>query len=146
MIAARLKIWPLALAILTSFGCGPKQGGQTKAIRLATTQGGLVSFPVYLAESLGFWRDERLEVTILDLAGGSKAMEALLSGSADVVSGFYEHAIQIAAEGRAIRTFVRRAHLGQTGAPAGCTIRKLYQWQGPNSQFSVTRDSSRQAS
>jgi NitT/TauT family transport system substrate-binding protein len=102
----RLRLWPLALAILTGSGCGPKPGAQTKVIRVTVTQGSLMFFPLYLAESLGFWRDEGLAVTMLEFPGNSKCMEALLSGSADVVAGFYEQTIQMAAEGRAIRTFV----------------------------------------
>ena len=41
-----------------------------------------------------------------DFAGGSKALQALVGGSADVVSGFYDHTIQMAAEGRALTAFV----------------------------------------
>ena len=41
-----------------------------------------------------------------DFAGGSKALEALLGGSADAVSGFYDHTIQMAAEGRELVAFV----------------------------------------
>ena len=39
-------------------------------------------------------------------AGGAKALQALVGGSADVVSGFYDHTIQMAAEGREIVAFV----------------------------------------
>jgi NitT/TauT family transport system substrate-binding protein len=40
------------------------------------------------------------------MAGGSKALQALVGGSADVVSGFYDHTIQMAADGREMVAFV----------------------------------------
>ena len=71
-------------------------GGQTQ----------LVYLPATLARELGFYRDEDLDVTIQDFAGGAKSLEALLGGSADVVCGFYDHTIQMAAQGRELRAFV----------------------------------------
>ena len=71
-------------------------GGQTQLVYLPTT----------LARELGFFRDEGLNVDIEDLAGGAKALEALVGGSTDVVSGFYDHTIQMAAEGREMIAFV----------------------------------------
>ena len=62
--------------------------------------------PTTLAAELGFYTDEGLTVELQDFAGGSKALQALLGGSADVVSGFYDHTIQMAAEGREMVAFV----------------------------------------
>ncbi len=101
-----MKMIPLVLTLLALSGCGSKPAGQLTPVRLATTQGSYMYFPVYLAESLGFWREEGLAVTILELQGNSKSMEALLSGSVDVVAGYYEQAIQMASEGREVRSFV----------------------------------------
>src|SRR5207253_9241142 len=69
-------------------------------------QNQLVYLPTTLARELGFYREERLEVELQDFPGGSKALEALFGGSADVVSGFYDHTIQMAAEGRELLAFV----------------------------------------
>jgi len=66
----------------------------------------MVYLPTTLAQELGFYRDEGIEVELQDFAGGSKALQALVGGSADVVSGFYDHTIQMAAEGRAMIAFV----------------------------------------
>jgi NitT/TauT family transport system substrate-binding protein len=71
-------------------------GGQTQMIYLATT----------LAESLGFYREEGVQVELQDFEGGAKALLAIFGGSADVVSGFYDHTIQMAAEGRPLVAFV----------------------------------------
>src|SRR5215472_4414783 len=60
--------------------------------------------PVYLAAALGFFRDEGLNVSLQDVASTSKAVEALLGGSADVITGGYDAAIQMSIEGRFIES------------------------------------------
>lgn len=69
-------------------------------------QAQLVYLPTTLAAQLNFYRDEGLDVELLDFAGGSKALEALFGGSADVVSGFFDHTVQMAAEGKPLQSFV----------------------------------------
>ncbi len=66
----------------------------------------MVYLPTTLAQELGFYKAQGLDVELQDFAGGSKALEALVGGSADVVSGFYDHTIQMAAEGRHLTAFV----------------------------------------
>ena len=66
----------------------------------------MVYLPTTLAQVLGFYQDEGLDVELQDHQGGSKALQALVGGSADVVSGFYDHTIQMAAEGRQLVAFV----------------------------------------
>ncbi len=66
----------------------------------------IVYLPTTLAERLGLFEKEGLRVTLEDFPGGSKALQALLGGSVDVVSGFYDHTIQMAAEGKPLRAFV----------------------------------------
>ena len=66
----------------------------------------MVYLPTTLAQQLGFFQAEGLDVELQDFPGGSKALEALLGGSADVVSGFYDHTIQMAADGRRLVAFV----------------------------------------
>lgn len=71
--------------------------------------GGKSSFyylPLTLAERLGYFKDEGLKVEINDFAGGSKALQAVVGGSADVVSGAYEHIIDMQAKGQPFKTFV----------------------------------------
>ena len=71
-------------------------GGQTLMIYLPTT----------LAQDLGFYKEEGLDVELQDFEGGAKALQAVVGGSADVVSGFYDHTIQMAAEKREFIAFV----------------------------------------
>ena len=88
------------------FACGGGRSGRPH-VRLAV--GGvnqMVYLPTTLAQELGFYAEEGLDVELQDFQGGAKSLQALMGGSADVVSGFYDHTIQMAAEGRALVSFV----------------------------------------
>jgi NitT/TauT family transport system substrate-binding protein len=87
-------------------GCGDRPSGKASRVRVALARSPYTYLPVYLAEPLGFYRDESLSVTLEEFPGGAKAVEAVLGGSADMAAGFYEHAIQMAAEGRRFCAFV----------------------------------------
>ena len=65
--------------------------------------------PLSVAERKGFFRDEGLEVEIPDFAGGAKALQALVGGSADMVSGAYEHTINMVAKKQPIKAVVLQA-------------------------------------
>ena len=66
----------------------------------------LYYLPLTIAEQLGYFKAEGLDVTIVDFAGGSRALQALIGGSADVVSGAFEHTINMQVKGQALRAFV----------------------------------------
>src|SRR5258707_6320657 len=55
----------------------------------------LYYLPLTITERLGYFKDEGLNVRISDFAGGTRSLEAVVGGSADVVSGSYEHTINI---------------------------------------------------
>jgi NitT/TauT family transport system substrate-binding protein len=78
--------------------------------------GGKASFyylPLTIAESLGYFRDEGLDVKISDFAGGSAALRAVVGGSADVVSGAYEHTISLQSKKQYFQAFVAQGRLPQ---------------------------------
>src|SRR4030095_15846293 len=56
---------------------------------------------------------EGLEVTISDFAGGSQALRAVVGGSADVVSGAFEHTINMQVKGQRMRAFVLQGRAPQ---------------------------------
>src|SRR6187397_1877368 len=57
---------------------------------------GLYYLPLVLTERLGYFKDEGLtNVRISDFAGGTRSLEAVVGGSADVVAGSYEHTINM---------------------------------------------------
>ncbi|MDE2625889.1 MAG: ABC transporter substrate-binding protein [Burkholderiales bacterium] len=73
----------------------------------------LYYLPLTIAESLGYFKAEGLELTIADFAGGSRALQALIGGSADVVSGAFEHTISMQVKGQPLRAFVLQGRAPQ---------------------------------
>ncbi|NDG42236.1 MAG: ABC transporter substrate-binding protein [Betaproteobacteria bacterium] len=66
----------------------------------------LYYLPVTIAEQLGYFKAEGLDLKIVDFAGGSQALRALVGGSADVVSGAFEHTINMQVKGQRLRAVV----------------------------------------
>ncbi|MCD4662249.1 ABC transporter substrate-binding protein, partial [Agrobacterium sp.] len=63
-----------------------------------------------VAASLGFYKDEALDVTTENFAqGGSKVLQALVAGSTDVAVGFYDHTIQMQSQNKHVIGFVQLA-------------------------------------
>jgi NitT/TauT family transport system substrate-binding protein len=73
----------------------------------------LYYLPLTIAESLGYFKAEGLDVTIADFAGGSRALQAVVGGSADVVSGAFEHTLNMQAKGVKLRAFVLQGRAPQ---------------------------------
>jgi NitT/TauT family transport system substrate-binding protein len=73
----------------------------------------LYYLPLTIAESLGYFKAEGLDVTIADFAGGSRALQAVVGGSADVVSGAFEHTLNMQAKGQPMRAFVLQGRAPQ---------------------------------
>jgi NitT/TauT family transport system substrate-binding protein len=63
--------------------------------------------PLPVADAKGFFKRHGLEVTIQNFgAGGAKALQSLIGGSSDVVVGFYDHTVQMQAEGQDVRCVI----------------------------------------
>jgi len=73
----------------------------------------LYYLPLTIAEQLGYFRDEGLNVQISDFAGGSQALRAVVGGSADVVSGAYEHTLNMQPKGQYLQCFVQQGRAPQ---------------------------------
>ena len=73
----------------------------------------LYYLPLTVAETLGYFKDEGLDVSIVDFAGGSRALQAVVGGSADVVSGAFEHTLNMQAKGQPMRAFVLQGRAPQ---------------------------------
>jgi NitT/TauT family transport system substrate-binding protein len=68
--------------------------------------GCLCYLPTVLAKQLGEYDKAGVEVELIDFKGGSQALQAVIGGSADVVSGYYDHCVNLAAKGQALQAFV----------------------------------------
>jgi len=58
-----------------------------------------------LAYQLGYFKQQGLDITLISAGSGAKALQALVSGGADVVAGAYEHTIQIQPKDIALKAF-----------------------------------------
>lgn len=78
--------------------------------------GGQNSFyylPLTIAERLGYFKEEGLNLKISDFAGGAVALRAVVGGSADVVSGAYEHTVSLQSKKQYFQAFVAQGRLPQ---------------------------------
>ncbi|MGV8805498.1 MAG: ABC transporter substrate-binding protein [Polaromonas sp.] len=84
--------------------------------RVVMAVGGKSAFyylPLTIAERLGYFRAEGLNVDVIDFSGGSHALQALLNGAADVCSGAFEHIIKLQAGNQQFQAFVLQGRAPQ---------------------------------
>jgi NitT/TauT family transport system substrate-binding protein len=98
---ARLAGALLALTLTT--GLAAAQSKVTIAIGGGAC---LCYLPTVLAKQLGEYEKAGLNVELVDLKGGSDALKAVLGGSADVVSGYFDHCVNLAAKKQELQSFV----------------------------------------
>jgi NitT/TauT family transport system substrate-binding protein len=100
-------IGSLAAVVLALAAACTAASAQTK-VRLAVGgQTALFYLPLTVTDRLGYFKDEGLDVTISDLAGGARALQALMGGSADVVTGSFDHTIQMHAKSQPLTAVVQ---------------------------------------
>ncbi len=97
----RLAASLLALTLTTGFAAA--QSKVTVAIGGGSC---LCYLPTVLAKQLGEYDKAGLSVELVDLKGGSDALKAVLGGSADVVSGYFDHCVNLAAKKQELQSFV----------------------------------------
>ncbi|HSV22693.1 MAG TPA: ABC transporter substrate-binding protein [Xanthobacteraceae bacterium] len=68
--------------------------------------GCLCYLPTVLAEQLGEYKKAGVEIELVNFKGGSQALTAVIGGSADVVSGYYDHCVNLAAKNQNLQAFV----------------------------------------
>jgi NitT/TauT family transport system substrate-binding protein len=66
----------------------------------------LCYLPTVLAKQLGEYEKAGVEVNLVDFKGGSQSLTAVLGGSADVVSGYFDHTVELAAKKQHLQAFV----------------------------------------
>src|SRR6476661_290949 len=97
-----VKYIALAAALL-AVAFAQAQTIEKKKITLAVGGKSLLYYlPLTIAERKGYFKSEGLDVEIVDFPGGAKALQAMVGGSADIVSGAYEHTINMHAKGQPI--------------------------------------------
>lgn len=66
----------------------------------------LCYLPTVLAKQLGEFEKAGVNVEMVDFKGGSQSLTAVLGGSAEVVSGYFDHCVNLAAKGQHLQSFV----------------------------------------
>ena len=99
--------WLATSMLLLALVAAPSAHAQDKPelakVRLAV--GGkpaLFYLPLTVTERLGLFREQGLDVEISDFPGGARALQALMGGSADVVTGSFDHTIQMQAKNQPV--------------------------------------------
>jgi NitT/TauT family transport system substrate-binding protein len=83
--------------------------GAAAAQKVSIAVGGagcLCYLPTVLAEQLGEYQKAGVEVELIDFKGGSQSLTAVIGGSADVVSGYFDHCVNLAAKHQELQAFV----------------------------------------
>lgn len=90
--------------------------GPLEKSRISIAVAGKTAFyalPLTLAEQLGYFRAEGLELEISDFASGLRALQAVLGGAADVVSAAFEQTIHQQSKGQFLQAFVMQGRAPQ---------------------------------
>jgi NitT/TauT family transport system substrate-binding protein len=90
-------------ALMLSSGLALAQSKVTLAIGGASC---LCYLPTMLAHQLGEFKQAGVDVDVVQFKGGSESLKAVIGGSADVVSGYFDHCVNLAAKGQHLQAFV----------------------------------------
>jgi NitT/TauT family transport system substrate-binding protein len=66
-----------------------------------------IYLPAKLAEALGYFKDEGLDVVLLNEPSGVDAENEMLAGAVDGVVGFYDHCVDLQAKGKFVESVVQ---------------------------------------
>ena len=93
-----------------------------------------IYLPAKLAEQLGYFKDEGLDVELLTEPAGVSAEDELLAGAVQGVVGFYDHTIDLQSKGKFVESIVQLAHApGEViliSSKEGKAIRSPADWRG----------------
>jgi len=102
-----LLIFLFGFAVFSGNGCGAgrNKSPQKTPVRLVMSSQVYTQMPLILAQSLGYFDEEGLAVHIENIQSNTRAVHALIGGSADVSTGSFTQVLSLAAEGRDVKAF-----------------------------------------
>jgi NitT/TauT family transport system substrate-binding protein len=102
----KTRLARLAAALFALAAVSMPAAAQSK-VTIAVGGGSCLCYlPTVLANQLGEYEKAGLKIDLVDLKGGSDALKAVLGGSADVVSGYFDHCVNLAAKKQELQSFV----------------------------------------
>jgi NitT/TauT family transport system substrate-binding protein len=86
----------------------PAQAQEKKTVTIAVSgpPAQLYFLPVVLAKQLGYFEQAGVNVELQHFNAGSKALESVVGGSADIVAGAYENTVRMQAKGQPMQSIV----------------------------------------
>ena len=99
----------IALAFLLLTSVARVDAATAEAMRVSLAVGGkatLYYLPLTVAERLGYFSDEGLQIEFSDFPGGSRSLQAMVGGSADIVAGAFDHTIVMQTMAQSLKAFV----------------------------------------
>jgi len=98
------------LVLSSSLICAPfgnvwAQGTKSENPSVRVVVGGrafLQYAPLTIAERLSYFKEAGIDVEIIDVGGGARALQALVGGSADITAGAFDHTVQMQAKNQQI--------------------------------------------
>ncbi|MGZ8211832.1 MAG: ABC transporter substrate-binding protein [Burkholderiales bacterium] len=127
-----MRAFKLVLIAVIAFASASAAAQGLEKRRITIAVGGkslLYYLPLTIADSKGYFKSEGLEAEIVDFPGGAKALQAMVGGSADVVSGAYEHTINMHAKGQPIVAIALQGRYN--GIVFGVSKAKAATYKGP---------------
>jgi NitT/TauT family transport system substrate-binding protein len=116
LISRRIFAGGAALAAVTLAVPALRAQARLEKTKIALSVGGKAAFyylPLTISEQLGYFKAEGLDVEISDFAGGARALQAVVGGSADVCSGAFEHTINLQSKNQMFQAFVLQGRAPQ---------------------------------
>ena len=102
--------WATGLAAASALPPPARAGTAAQPVTLAlTAQNSYYHLPVVLADRLGFFRQQGLQVGMLMHDSGAAGLASVLQGKADVLAGAFEHVFELQRRGQAFQVFVQMA-------------------------------------
>jgi NitT/TauT family transport system substrate-binding protein len=100
-----------ALALLAILGSGQSGHAQTVekpkvTIGAAGSSGQIAFLALNVLKTKGYAKEFGVDFDITDFGSGAKGVEALVTGTVDMLGGVYEHAIRMQAKGQDIKSVV----------------------------------------
>ena len=107
MTTRRALLAPLAALLIAA---APAANAADKITLMVGGYEKIIYLPAKLAERLGYFKEEGLDVTLLNESAGVDAENELLAGAVQGVVGFYDHCVDLQTKGKLIESVVQLAH------------------------------------
>jgi len=101
-----MRLLAVVVALIVATFPALAQENKTVTIAVSGPPAQLYFLPVVLAKQLGYFGEARVNVELQHFNAGSRALESVIGGSADIVAGAYENTVRMQAKGQPMQSVV----------------------------------------